>query len=176
MAITDEDLVYLAKRELPHTTQAYAELVKRHSKYVFQIAFGITNDNGAAEDVAQDVFVTVFDKLHGFEERSTFKTWITTITTRRSLTWLQKRKTDHLDIDEVIESSPELASDNCATEGRLYQQLTSKLSEGEREIVTLRFVADLEFSEIAELLDEKLSAIKMRFYRAVEKMKTDSDV
>jgi len=55
-----------------------------------------------------------------------------------------------------------------------FQKLIQPLDELERQVVTLKFVAEIEFKEIANIMNIGLSATKMRYYRAIEKLKTSS--
>ena len=74
--ISDEHLVNICKQELPETTTAYKILIGRYEDLIYNTCLKILGNPQDAEEVAQDTFVQIFHKLHQFQGRSTFKTWL----------------------------------------------------------------------------------------------------
>ena len=72
----DEQLVARCQAELPGTLDAYHELVRRYEGIVFSTAMKMLGQVQEAEEVSQDTFLRIFHKIHQFEGRSTFKTWL----------------------------------------------------------------------------------------------------
>jgi hypothetical protein len=71
-----EQLVARCQAELPDTLDAYLQLVGRYENVVFSTAMRMLGQAQEAEEVSQDTFLRVFHKIHQFEGRSTFKTWL----------------------------------------------------------------------------------------------------
>lgn len=167
-ALSDEQLVERARRELPYRTRAYEELMRRHDKLIFGVSLRLVGDRQDAEDITQDVMLKIFSKLGTFEGRSTFKTWTVRVTRNACKDWLKKRALSK-QYAERLANEPREPSTMEYREDRLIG-LLKELSPTDREVLTLRFVADLSLAEIAETSELSLSATKMRLYRAVERL------
>lgn len=167
-ALSDEQLVERARRELPYRTRAYEELMRRHDKLIFGVSLRLVGDRQDAEDITQDVMLKIFSKLGTFEGRSTFKTWTVRVTRNACKDWLKKRALSK-QYAERLANEPREPSTMEYREDRLIG-LLKELSPTDREVLTLRFVADLSLAEIAETAELSLSATKMRLYRAVERL------
>lgn len=168
----DKDLVAQAKKELPNRTQAYEALMRKYEKLLFRVCSRILGNTQDAEDVFQEVMVKVYGSLGKFEGRSTFKTWLFTITHNTcysAITRLAKSREFKrmLEDDNGEENAVRKMSDaelEC-------ERLLAKLSVEEREMLTLKYVVELNFEEIAQVFEMGVSAVKMRIYRAVENLK-----
>lgn len=174
----DGDLVARCKRELPHATEAFYELMGKYESMVFSTCYRMLGDKLEAEEATQDAFLRIFHKIHQFEGRSTFKTWMFRIvynfcmTRRRKLA--TKREREETVGDEMVARTKEVhrAAMGPDFDNSEYVHLALKeLREEDREVITLRFIADLSLEQMAEVLELKLSATKMRLYRAMEKFK-----
>ncbi len=163
----DPRLVERAIAELPYRTRAFETLALQAYPFVRRIAVGIVGNIEDAENVTQEVMVRVFRGLPGFEGRSKFESWLLSIVYNTARTHLARRQRDR----EVVftDEVPEVPVEDA--EPGDFDQLIARLDSVERTIVTLRFREDLELREIAEVVGMKLSATKMRYYRALEKLR-----
>ena len=166
--LTDEELVARACEELPYRTRAYEELMGRHDRLMFGVCLRLVGNRADAEDITQDVMLKVFGKLGSFEGRSSFKTWLVRVTRNACKDWLKKKAISR-EYAETLANEPQEESKIEYEENRLIE-LLKELSPVDREILTLRFVADLSLAEIADTTDLSLSATKMRLYRAIERL------
>ena len=177
-ALPDSELVPRVQGEVPYVTAGYAVLMRRHQALIRRICAGILVEAADLDDVQQEVMLKVFQKLGSFKQRSAFKTWLTRIVMNQCFTCNRKAQRRVRDVDpgggDLIdrvaadEQSPAAPDDD-------FGQLIAGLSSDERSILTLKFVAELEFGEIAGLLDMKLSTAKMRYYRALDKLKAQTE-
>ena len=167
-ALSDEELVVRACTELPYRTRAYEELMGRHSRLIFGVCLRLVGDRADAEDIAQDVMLKVFGKLGSFEGRSSFKTWLVRVTRNACMDWLKKKAVSR-QYAEALANEPQEQSTISYEENRLVE-LLKDLSPVDREVLTLRFVADLSLQEISAMTNLSLSATKMRLYRAIERL------
>ncbi len=142
--------------------------MRRHDKLIFGVSLRLVGDRQDAEDITQDVMLKIFSKLGTFEGRSTFKTWTVRVTRNACKDWLKKRALSK-QYAERLANEPREPSTMEYREDRLIG-LLKELSPTDREVLTLRFVADLSLAEIAETSELSLSATKMRLYRAVERL------
>ena len=85
---TDTDLIALV---LKGDQSAYAALVERYQNFVFTIVLRYVKSREDAEEVAQDVFVKAYRSLADFKGTSKFSTWLYTITTTSSISFLRKK-------------------------------------------------------------------------------------
>ncbi|PID34483.1 MAG: hypothetical protein CR976_00040 [Thiotrichales bacterium] len=180
--LDEASLIRQCQAELPYVMSAFSELVRRHERYVFNVCQRYLGSMDDAEDITQEVFMRVFHVLPGFEGRSQFRTWLYRIVTNECHALAGKRKyfvqMDTSDGEEecVLEN---FASDQASPEEELLakdeqdcvQYSLQKMRQQEVEILNLRFMGALSLEEIAVTLGTKLSATKMRFYRAMEQFK-----
>lgn len=167
-SLSDGELVARASEELPYRTRAYEELMQRHDRLIFGICLRLVGNRQDAEDLAQDIMLKLFTKLGSFEGRSTFRTWVVQVTRNACKDWLKKRAISKQYASVLAhEPRPEVTVEY--REDRLLG-LLKELSPTDREILTLRFVADLSIAEIAEAMELGLSAAKMRLYRAMDRL------
>jgi len=174
--LSDEEVVELCKKELPNDVTAYREILRRYEGLVFNTCNKILNSRGDAEEVAQDVLIQIYHKISQFEGRSLFKTWLYKIVHNYCNNRLSKiiRKRQGSEKYEDLETQKELSRENESVANDLsadVQEAINKLKDGEREILTLKFMSGLTIQEIADVLEIGLSASKMRLYRAMESFK-----
>ena len=171
----DAALVDAARRELPYVTIAYTQLVARHQRLVFGYCLRMLGNRADADDVCQDVMIKVLNALPGFEGRSTFKTWLMRITVNACNTALSKARRRE-QVSELYQT--QRATDPPAaikTAEFDVNRLLESLNDVDRQLVVLRYVAELGFEEIADIAGMKLSATKMRIYRAVQSLQELGD-
>lgn len=166
------------KQELPYQTEAYLEILRRYEGTVYSTCYRMLGNPQEAEETCQDTFLKIFHKLYQFEGRSAFKTWLFRIvynfcmTRRRKLA--TKRERDTTIGEEITRKADEahkeaLGPDQDKSE---YVHLAlDQMADGDKEILTLRFISDLSLEQMAEVLEIKLSATKMRLYRSMEKFR-----
>ncbi|KZY65871.1 hypothetical protein A3752_17225 [Oleiphilus sp. HI0081] len=167
----DNEWVTQAQEELPYRTCAYEKLIRKYEKLVFHICLKMLGNRDDADDVSQEVMLKVFHSLVKFEGRSSFKTWIARIATNTCLSAADKRKRTR-ELQAMLTDDP--SQERTSTINTTKRDLDSAmqlLAPKEREILTLRYTAELRIEEVAEVCDLKLSATKMRLYRAQEALK-----
>ena len=171
----DSTLVRDCKRELPYRTTAFEKLVRTYEPIVFKTCRFLLNDPDDAEEVSQDVFMRVFHYLQKFDEKSTFRTWLYRIVRNCCYTRIKQKERNTIFNRDILSNSgssnDELENVNALSDQM--EEALNKLTQDEREIITLRFISELSLKEISETLGSKLSATKMRFYRALDKLKVE---
>lgn len=177
-ACDKEDAVLVAQaiKELPYVTQAYEALVRRHYTLIYRICLRILKDADEAEDGSQIVLLKVFNGLPRFQGNSTFKTWLTKITTHTCFTRYKTLKIERERTTNLTETEREqYMNENTGSPEFLWQDsvadIVCGLTKQDQQIINLRFVSDLSLVEIAVTMTMGLSATKMRFYRALRKLK-----
>ena len=173
---SDDVLVASCKAELPYVTTAFEKLVRRYEPVVFRTCIRYLKSETDAEEATQDVFLRLFFNIDRFGGRASFRTWLFRIVTNicaskyRSIRRVKEQQQayfEHLDL-----SGQEVKSlDNLELADGPVMSALDTLSAKDREILILRHVSELSFLEISELLELKLSASKMRLYRAEQRLK-----
>ena len=181
--MTDEELVTRCKQELPRNTRSYEQLVQRHMNRVYAIVYRVVNNKEEAEDIAQEVFVKVFHGLKKFDQKSAFSTWLYRIATNSALdafdrlkknsknTSVVKSRADGEDAVDALtlQPSPAPGPEENIVQSELREcihRVLRSLELDHRRVLLLRDFEDLSYDEIADVLQAKLSAVKMRIHRA----------
>lgn len=171
--LSDDELVRITKLQLPYVTSAYEVLFFRYHNKLYQVCFRYLKSAEDAEETASDTLLTVFNKLDQYEERASFKTWIYKIAHNNALTRLRRKQAEYIEYtDEIseVEIEQKAQSETVNSEQQEVNKLLDMLSIEDRSIVVFRMTGNLEFAEIAQVVDLKLSTVKMRYKRALEKM------
>ncbi len=174
--LSDAEIVDLCKVELPSDLTAYRELLRRYEGLVLNTCAKVIGSRNDAEEVAQDALIQVFHKIHQFEGRSQFKTWLYKIVhnycRNRVSKIIRKREGSEAYEEHTIKNTPD--RDSLDHEGELsavVQEAIAKLKDSDREVIVMKFMSGLTIQEIADVLGIGLSAAKMRLYRALDAFK-----
>jgi RNA polymerase sigma-70 factor (ECF subfamily) len=166
----------LVERCLSGQDAAWEELVKLHTRRVYSICYRFTNSDAEAQDLSQDVFMRVFKNLKSFRAgEGLFVVWLTRLT--RNLLIDHYRRTRLERATESIEDQARAIEESTAMVGRadgmlagreaseLLQTALQKLSPELRETVILRDLEELEYREIAQVLNVPEGTVKSRLNR-----------
>lgn len=154
---------------------AFAELVDRHGKDLLRQAWFLSRDEHAAEDIVQETLAGAFIGLARFDGRSSVKTWLSRILMRVAATAWRRSKRMRLAVplDDAPEPSAQSGtrwsepSETTAVDKRLdLAEVLQQLSPDHREILILREMRGLSYSEIARELNVPEGTIDSRLYRA----------
>jgi RNA polymerase sigma-70 factor, ECF subfamily len=156
---------------------AFEQLVERHQRLVIGTVGRMLGSGSDAEDIAQQVFVRVWKNAKRYEPRAKFTTWLLKIT--RNLVFNElRRRSRHPQVPLQSESDEEerplkdeqaVAPDASLLEHELQQAVDAaiaNLPETQRMAVVLRRYEELSYEEIAEALDQSVSAVKSLLFRA----------
>jgi RNA polymerase sigma-70 factor (ECF subfamily) len=151
--------------------EAFATLVREHQSMVFSIAWNYLHDEGAAEELGQEVFLELFQKIASIESPAHLTFWLRKITTHRCIDYGRRRKNrPGVALDDVPEPSAAAAMTDPFVSGAL-QKLTLSLPEKPRMVLLLRFQEDLDPSEIAKVLDMPVNTVKSHLQRSLAVLK-----
>ncbi len=169
----------LVERAKKGDRAALAELVNKYSDRIYNLALRILRRKEDAEDVLQETFLTVIEKLDKFDGRSSFFTWIYRIATNAALMRLRKKKVvfqelnDDPDFQENIESrvfvdwsqDPSINVYDKEVKQKL-DEAVNKLSDIYRSVFVLRDIEGLSIKETSEILGITEENVKIRLRRA----------
>ncbi len=169
----DRDLV---RRIRDGDAEALRAIVERYQDRIFSLIYGIVRDRHEVEDVAQEVFLKVYTRIQAFDERSKFYTWLYRVAANAAKDHVKKRSRRPavaLEEDEVLPA----AGDNpvqhaaAAETRRLVREAIAALPLRYREVLTLRELQGLSYSEIAGVLQISIGTVESRLHRARAKLK-----
>jgi RNA polymerase sigma-70 factor (ECF subfamily) len=159
---------------------AFGELIRRHQKTVYRIAYRMLRDHDGAEDVTQITFVKAFRSLHRFREEFSFHPWLYRIAVNCSLTQIDRRKRERkVDIADVPESAlPRPAHEESPLEEAGRRELLKrvdgaleKIPTEQKTVFLLRVAEGLSYEEIARTLDIPKGTVMSRLSRAREALR-----
>jgi RNA polymerase sigma-70 factor (ECF subfamily) len=168
--LDDNEILRIARIQLPYVTTAYEVIFHRYHSKLIQVCFRYLGSIEEAEETVNDTMLNVFNNIHRFEGRSSFKTWIYQIAHNQSLNRLRKKKLTLVAMDEADFIAEEQVESVSFEDNEKIDLWLANLSVEERSIVVFRIVSGLKFNEISEIVDQNLSTVKMRYKRALEKI------
>lgn len=171
--LSDEELAEHAKHELFHVTRAYEELMRRYQRTLYNVCARYLGNDRDADDVSQEIMLKVFYGLKKFEGKSKFKTWLYSITYNECTTQYRKdrRKRRLFDALSLNPLDEEVEPESADIKNNDLDRWLVGVNAIDREIIILRFVAELEFKDIASIMHLGLSATKMRYKRAIDRLR-----
>jgi RNA polymerase sigma-70 factor (ECF subfamily) len=158
-------------------TGAFEQLVERHQRLVIGTVGRMLGSPSDAEDIAQQVFVRVWKNVNRYEPRAKFTTWLLKITRNLVFNELRRRsrhpavplqsQTD--EEERPLKDEHAVSPDATLLEHELQEAVDAaiaRLPETQRVAVILRRYEELSYEEIAEALDQSVSAVKSLLFRA----------
>ncbi|MFK7781756.1 RNA polymerase sigma factor [Psychroserpens sp.] len=161
--------------------EAYAKLLDDFQHKVYGTCLSFVPNKEDAEDIAQDVFVEVFNSISKFKGQSKLSTWIYKITTNKCLEFIRKRNTkkrlaflqslsgDHFEIDRTNYftemNHPGIILENKEKSETLFLAINS-LPEVQRIAFTLHKIDGKSYQEVSEITEKSISAVESLMFRA----------
>ena len=157
----------MPKKKLP----SFDYLLNSNWEYVFNYLLKKTSNEYISEEITIQSFSKAFEKIHLFNPKYNFKTWIITIANNSYSDYLRKKKLLFKDLDNqkvenfVSEFNPEQSMINTED----YDNLNSKIDELKpmyKEMIKYRYIEDLSILEISKKLNQPVNTIKIKIFRA----------
>ncbi len=163
-------------------TESFERLATLFQKKIYALSFNLTRNAMDSEDVTQEVLLTLFKKIHTFQGKSAFSSWVYRITLNATYMKLRSRKKDQsISIEELLpsfngsgfqqekiqdwsENTESLLFDNETRE--TIQKAVDLLPEKEKIVFLLRDVEGLPTEKVGEILELTVPAVKSRLHRA----------
>lgn len=161
-------------------TQLFSLLVEQYKNKVFNLVYRFTSDYAEAEDLSQEIFITVFQKISSFQQDASFSTWIYRVATNKCIDWHRKKKRkrffslfgDHRQIADVEADAPSPSEVYLESEEqKMLHKAVGKLDEKYKMIVVMFYYQHLSYKQIAEVLNLPVRTIETRLYRAKKILK-----
>ena len=143
---------------------AWRRLYDNHKKHVFTVVRRLAGNDHTAEDLSQEVWLRVFDKLHLFEFRASFKTWVTRVATNVAYGALRPDRTE--DESAAPEWRGEPLPDQVLVDQLALEQMLDRLPAGYRTVLVLR-AEGFSHEEIAETLGINPGTSRSQYHKAL---------
>lgn len=177
--ISDNEIVLLVKNG---ERSAFSLLVRRHQKSLLRISQRFLKDIDQAEDVVQESFIKAFERLHTFEARASFKSWLIQIAINTAKNKIRDRREDPTDVEAMPIAVAAIAESNLVhgAVAQYIQKYIDELPHKQRTALTLRIYEDLSFKEIAEIMECPYDTAKANYRHALlrlrEELKNQKDL
>lgn len=166
MIINEATINKLKQRDEDTFDKIYYE----YENLVYYICYSITNDKQASEDLTQETFLKLLDKIDTYQENGKFKQFITEIARNLSLNYVSRIANKEDKLPEGLSTEDVVTNEDDKT-NLLVLELQGLLTKEESDIVILKIVYDYKFKEIAEYKSMSLGEIQAKYYKALEKVK-----
>lgn len=160
---------------------AYKELVQKYQKQVINTCYRLLGNYEDAQDIAQDVFIEVYESIDKFRKEAKLSTWIYRIAVNKSLNYIKvinRRKCvksiesflgkENNETSNISAYQSDMPNNNLICEERksILQQALNKLPENQKIAFTLNKYEELSYQQIAEIMQTSLSAVESLIHRA----------
>ena len=170
--LADEKLV---SQTLKGEEGAFSTLIKRYEKQIYSLAYRLTNNKDDAQDLAQEAFIKIYKNLDKYDHERPFFPWMYKVAANVCYSMLRQSKSHATEItlEKVIEFSPLIPDRNTHPEEyyqtketqKLVRQAIAELPERYRVPLVLKYLEEMSYKEISEILDIPVTTIETRLYR-----------
>ena len=149
---------------------AMQALFARHNVRIYRLVLRMVGDNGLAEDLTSEVFLSVWQQAHRFEARSAVTTWLLAIARYKALAELRRRpqaassERESTDISDPADT-PDVAFE-IKHRGEILRKCLARLSREHREVIDLVYYHEKSVQEVAEIIGIGGNTVKTRMFYA----------
>lgn len=169
--------IYYIEQILAGNSNAFSYIVDRHKTKAFNLAFRICGNHEEAEELAQDSFLKAYRSLTGFKMKSSFATWLYRIVYNTTISHVRIKKKGVLSLEDFPADATDFIGNNSSEEEAEKEYRSSivnfalqKINEDERGLISLFYYDELNTDEISEITGISKSNIKVKLFRARQKM------
>lgn len=168
---------YYIDQVLKGKINSFSYLVEKNKDKVFNLALRICGNREEAEEIAQDAFLKAFRSLKSFKMKSSFTTWLYRIVYNTAISLVRSRKKVVLSLEEFPAEAIDFYSENSTendAENEYRNSLVNfalqKLNEEERALISMYYYDEMDSEEISQVTGLIKSNIKVKLFRARQKM------
>jgi RNA polymerase sigma-70 factor (ECF subfamily) len=166
-----QDLQDALERAARGDTSAFGQVVRQHQGMVFSMAYHFLRDRGCAEELAQDVFLQLYQNLAAIDSPAHLKAWLRKVTCHRCVDFARRCPTyQPMSLAEIPE--PSAATEECEPQlATRLREIVASLPGKRRLVLILRYQEELELQEIAEALEMPINTVKSCLQRSLALLK-----
>ncbi len=159
--------------------EAFGMLYRQYEKLIFRTAFLITGNKDEAEDILQEVFISVWKSRHTFNpQKAQLSTWLHRITLNRCAREKRRKRPPSFSLEETGVDLPDMGNhahpEDIVIDKQEYERLMDAmdaLDTRHRSVLVLRYFNDMSYQEIADVLEVPLGTVKSRISHALSYLK-----
>jgi len=172
--LNDQELIIQFKQPLLKEA-AFTQLLKRHQQKVYYQIKRMVTEHADADDIAQQVWIKVWNKLDGFKMESEFTTWVFRVAYNETLNFLEKQKkqSSHNLSEDLIDYENASGGSNDPKSSQIQialEQAIQQLPEKQRFVFMLRYFEEHNYEKIAAITGTTVGGAKANFHQALKKM------
>ena len=173
---SDQELIIQFQESINREAN-FTALLKKHQQKVYYQIKRIVTDHADADDIAQLVWIKIWDKLDGFKMESEFTTWLFRIAYNETLNYLQKQKkqgTSHSSSDLLDYENATSSTDSPkSTEIQIgLDRAISQLPEKQKVVFMLRYYEGFDYEKISSIVGTTIGGAKANYHQAVKKVES----
>ncbi len=153
--------------------RSFDELFTMTRDYLFYFIYSKVKNQTVADDILQDTYITVYEKIHQYESNN-FLSWILTIARNKTINYI-KKESRHQYVDQE-ESEYLFNEESNDKESLLIHDMTQVLDEDELEIVMMYVIGNFTHKQIAEGLQKPIGTITWKYGEAMKKLRAKLEV
>jgi RNA polymerase sigma-70 factor (ECF subfamily) len=173
LGLPDDNDVRLRDGLVAGSEPILAEVYDVYSPVVYGMALHVTRDRGAAEDIAQEVFVDLWQRPERYDpERAPLRSWLSMIARRRAIDWIRRRDAQQRVRLAITEPPPTLLEDDvlAATAYKQVRKAVADLPTLHRQAILLAYFRGLTYREVARVLNIPEGTAKWRLRNALRRI------
>ena len=154
--------------------EGFTMLVKKYQGQVINIVYSLTGTTASADDIAQEVFIKVYNKLASFNRKARFFTWLYRISVNTAYNYLKREKRyASAERIEQAQAFNQSAWENLASQERqrFIRQALARLPFNFRSAIVLREIEGLSYKDIAGIMRCRIGTVESRLFRARQMLK-----
>jgi RNA polymerase sigma factor (sigma-70 family) len=170
------DLYYI-EQIIEGNSNLFSHLIDRHKNKAYNLAFRICGNHEEAEELTQDSFLKAYWSLESFKMKSSFATWLYRIVYNTSISHVRVKKKGLLSLEDFPADATDFIGTSASEEeaekeyrASLVNFALQKISEEERGLISLYYYDEMSTNEISEVTGINKSNIKVKLFRARQKM------
>jgi len=147
--------------------EAFRLLVDKYKEQALSLAYTILKNHAYAEDVLQDAFIRVYEKIGSFKYQSAFYTWVYRIVVNHCYNELRKKKRSDIEVETIELGADELSKQSDLNDKReMINTALSLMKPDEALVLRLFYLSELKMDEVVEVTAFTLSKVKVTLHRA----------
>jgi RNA polymerase sigma-70 factor (ECF subfamily) len=169
--------IYYIEQILAGNSYSFSNIVDRHKNKAYNLAFRICGNHEVAEELAQDSFLKAYRSLRSFKMRSSFATWLYRIVYNTAISHVRIKKKGVLSLEDFPVDATDFMGNNTSEEeaekeyrSSLVNFVLQKINEEERGLISLYYYEEMSTEEISEVTGISKSNVKVKLFRARQKM------
>ncbi|MGC1392098.1 MAG: RNA polymerase sigma factor [Bacteroidales bacterium] len=168
---------YYIGQILKGNNNSFSYIVDRHKDKAYNLAFRICGNHEEAEEIAQDSFLKAYRSLKSFKMKSSFATWLYRIVYNTAISYVRTKKKGVLSLEDFPADATDFIGSNTSEEeaeneyrSALINFALQKINEEERGLISLYYYEEMSTEEISAVTGANKSNIKVKLFRARQKM------